>query len=89
MGSALEGMQGDDPRYLRAIATLKHYAVHSAPEATHHSVDVKIRKHDEEDTYLPGFRELVTVAKVDSVMCAYNRINANRPAPMTSFWAAS
>jgi beta-glucosidase len=38
-------------------------------------VDVKVSKHDQEDTYLPAFRELVTVGKVDSVMCVYNRVN--------------
>ena len=76
MGTAfVPGLQGDDPRYYRAIATAKHYAVHSGPETTRHSVDVKVSKHDQEDTYLPAFRELVTEAKVDSVMCVYNRVN--------------
>jgi beta-glucosidase len=85
MGAAfVEGMQGDDPKYFRAITTAKHYAVHSGPEPTRHAVDVKVSKHDEEDTYLPAFRELVTVAKVDSVMCAYNRING-QPACASDF----
>jgi beta-glucosidase len=85
MGSAfVEGMQGDDPRYFRVIATAKHYAVHSGPEAKRHAVDVTVSKHDQEDTYLPAFRELVTVAKVDSVMCAYNRING-QPACASDF----
>ena len=76
MGAAfVEGLQGDDPKYYRTIATAKHYAVHSGPEATRHTVDVKVSKHDQEDTYLPAFRELVTEAKVDSVMCVYNRVN--------------
>ena len=38
-------------------------------------MDVKVSKHDQMDTYLPAFRELVTVGKVDSVMCVYNRVN--------------
>jgi len=85
MGSAfVEGVQGDDPKYFRAIATAKHYAVHSGPEPTRHEVDVKVSKHDEMDTYLPAFRELVTSAKVDSVMCAYNRIN-DQPACASDF----
>lgn len=85
MGAAfVEGMQGDDPKYFRTIATAKHYAVHSGPEPTRHAVDVKVSKHDEEDTYLPAFRELVTEAKVDSVMCAYNRING-QPACASDF----
>ncbi|MCP5412367.1 MAG: glycoside hydrolase family 3 C-terminal domain-containing protein [Alphaproteobacteria bacterium] len=85
MGSAfVRGMQGDDPKYFRAIATAKHYAVHSGPEPTRHEVDVKVSKHDEMDTYLPAFRALVTGAKVDSVMCAYNRVNG-QPACASDF----
>ncbi len=85
MGSAfVRGMQGDDPRYFRAIATAKHYAVHSGPEPTRHEVDVKVSRHDEIDTYLPAFRALVTGAKVDSVMCAYNRVNG-QPACASDF----
>jgi beta-glucosidase len=85
MGTAfVEGMQGDDPRYFRTITTAKHYAVHSGPESTRHSVDVKVSKHDQVDTYLPAFRELVTVSKVDSVMCAYNRVNG-QPACASDF----
>jgi beta-glucosidase len=69
------GMQGDDPRYYRAIATPKHYAVHSGPEPTRHFADVDVSKHDEEDTYLPAFRAAVVEGHAGSVMCAYNAIN--------------
>jgi beta-glucosidase len=76
MGVAfVEGMQGNDPRYYKTIATPKHYAVHSGPESTRHTADVKISKHDEIDTYLPAFRATVTEAKAGSVMCAYNAVN--------------
>ncbi len=76
MGVAfITGMQGDDPRYFRVIATAKHFAVHSGPETTRHSVDVQVSKHDEEDTYLPAFRAAITEGKAGSVMCAYNRVN--------------
>jgi beta-glucosidase len=78
------GMQGDDPDHYRVIATAKHFAVHSGPEPTRHEVDVQVSKHDEEDTYLPAFRALVVDAKVDSVMCAYNRING-QPACASDF----
>src|ERR1700710_2318023 len=67
MGTAfVQGLHGDDPKYFRATA--KHFGGHSGPEATRHTVDVKVSKHDQMDTYLPAFRELVTVGKVDSVM---------------------
>ena len=76
MGVAfVTGMQGDDPKYYRTISTPKHYAVHSGPESTRHTADVKVSKHDELDTYLPAFRATVTEAKAGSVMCAYNDIN--------------
>jgi beta-glucosidase len=85
MGVAfVQGMQGDDPRYYRVIATAKHYAVHSGPEPTRHSVDVTVSRHDQEDTYLPAFRALVTEGKVGSVMCAYNRVNGE-PACASNF----
>jgi beta-glucosidase len=76
MGIAfVTGLQGNDPKYMKTIATAKHFAVHSGPEATRHSVDVEASRHDMEDTYLPAFRALITEGKADSVMCAYNRIN--------------
>ncbi len=78
------GMQGDDPKYYRVISTPKHYAVHSGPEPTRHTADVKVSKHDELDTYLPAFRATVTEAKAGSVMCAYNSING-QPACANEF----
>ena len=85
MGVAyVTGMQGDDPKYYRAISTPKHYAVHSGPESTRHTADVTVSKHDELDTYLPAFRAAVTEGKADSVMCAYNDING-QPACASEF----
>jgi beta-glucosidase len=76
MGVAyVTGMQGDDPKYYRAISTPKHYAVHSGPEPTRHFADVDVSKHDEVDTFEPGFRAAIVEGKAGSVMCAYNAIN--------------
>ena len=76
MGIAfVTGLQGDDPKYLKTVATSKHFAVHSGPEPTRHSVDVQASRHDMEDTYLPAFRATVIEGKADSVMCAYNSLN--------------
>jgi beta-glucosidase len=71
----VKGLQGDDQKYLKTVATPKHFAVHSGPEATRHEVDVTASRHDMEDTYLPAFRATVMEAKADSVMCAYNSLN--------------
>ncbi len=85
MGVAfVTGLQGDDPKYFRVISTPKHYAVHSGPEPSRHSIDVHVSKHDMEDTYLPAFRAAVTEGKAESVMCAYNRING-QPACANDF----
>jgi beta-glucosidase len=85
MGVAfITGMQGDDPKYFRVIATAKHFAVHSGPETTRHTVDVQVSKHDVEDTYLPAFRAAITEGKAGSVMCAYNRVNG-QPACASTF----
>jgi len=85
MGVAfVKGMQGDDPKYYRVISTPKHFAVHSGPEPTRHTVDVPVSKHDELDTYLPAFRAAVTEGKAESVMCAYNSINGE-PACASDF----
>jgi len=85
MGVAfVTGMQGDDPKYYRVIATPKHFAVHSGPEPTRHMADVDVSRHDEIDTYLPAFRAAVTEGKADSVMCAYNGIKG-QPACANEF----
>jgi beta-glucosidase len=79
MGKAfVRGLQGDDPRYLKAAACAKHYAVHSGPEPSRHSFNVDPSTHDLWDTYLPAFQELVTNARVAGVMCAYNAFQ-NQP----------
>jgi beta-glucosidase len=78
------GLQGDDPRYLKVIATPKHYAVHSGPEPTRHSMDVIVSKHDEIDTYTPAFRAAIVDGKAESAMCAYNRVNG-QPACASDF----
>jgi beta-glucosidase len=69
------GLQGSDPNYLKTVATPKHFAVHSGPESTRHTVDVQVSRHDMEDTYLPAFRATVMEGKAESVMCAYNSLN--------------
>src|SRR5215469_15737942 len=78
------GLQGDNPKYYRVIATPKHYAVHSGPEPERHSMNVDVSKHDMEDTYLPAFRATVIEGKAASVMCAYNRVNGE-PACASKF----
>jgi beta-glucosidase len=69
----VKGLQGDHPKYLKAAACVKHYAVHSGPEKDRHTFNAIVTKRELYDTYLPAFKKLVTEAKVESVMGAYNR----------------
>lgn len=69
----IRGLQGDHPKYFRAIATSKHYVVHSGPEPERHSFDAVTRQVDLRETYLPAFKKTVQNGGVYSVMCAYNR----------------
>jgi beta-glucosidase len=69
----IKGLQGDDPRYLKTVATSKHYIVHSGPEPSRHEFDAVVSERDFRDTYLPAFKKTVEKGHVYSVMCAYNR----------------
>jgi beta-glucosidase len=71
----VKGLQGNDPRYFKVIATPKHYAVHSGPEPERHSFDAIAYERDLRETYLPAFRATIVEGKAYSVMCAYNRTN--------------
>ena len=68
----VRGLQGDDPRYLKTVATPKHYAVHSGPEPDRHSFDAVVDERDLRETYLPAFRATILEADAQSIMCAYN-----------------
>jgi beta-glucosidase len=71
----IHGVQGEDLDHLRAVATSKHFAVHSGPESLRHGFNVDPSARDLEETYLPAFRATVTEGQVQSVMCAYNSID--------------
>jgi beta-glucosidase len=76
MGVAfVTGVQGEDLNHLRAVATSKHFAVHSGPETLRHGFNVSPSPRDLEETYLPAFRATVVEGHVQSVMCAYSSID--------------
>ncbi|MDG0832539.1 glycoside hydrolase family 3 protein [Pelomonas saccharophila] len=85
MGVAfIQGLQGPDPDRPRVSAAVKHFAVHSGPEANRHKEDVKVAPRDLVDTYLPAFHAAVNEGRAESVMCAYNAVDgvpacANQP----------
>jgi beta-glucosidase len=69
------GLQGDDPHYLKAIATPKHFDVHSGPELLRNAFDASVSPRDLESTYLPAFRAAITQGKAGSIMCSYDSVN--------------
>ncbi len=71
----IAGLQGDDPKYLKVVATAKHFAVHSGPEPSRHQFDVRPGAADLDETYLAAFRAAVVEGKAASVMCAYNSVD--------------
>ena len=76
MGMAfIHGIQGDDPKLFKGIATPKHFVVHSGPEPERHSFNVNVSPFDLEDTYTPAFRNAIVDAKANSLMCAYNAVD--------------
>jgi beta-glucosidase len=71
----IKGMQGDDPKYLKTIATAKHFAVHSGPEPARHTFDAVVSEKDLRETYLPHFEAAIKDGGAYSVMCAYNSVD--------------
>lgn len=71
----VEGLQGDNEKYLKVAACAKHFAVHSGPEELRHEFNAEVGAQDLYETYLPAFQALVQEAGVETVMGAYNRVN--------------
>ena len=80
----VKGLQGNDPNYLKVIATAKHFAIHSGPESSRHRFDAWCSDRDLYETYLPAFEALVREGHVYSVMGAYNRFR-NEPCCTSDF----
>jgi len=70
----IRGIQGDDPKYLKTVATVKHFAVHSGPEPERHSFDAVVSERDLRESYLPHFAAGIREGGAYSLMCAYNRV---------------
>jgi beta-glucosidase len=75
--SVVKGLQGPtDSRYKKLLACAKHYAVHSGPEWSRHTLNLNnVNQRDLWETYLPAFKALVQQADVREVMCAYQRLD--------------
>ena len=75
MGVAfVRGLQGDDPRYLKLAATLKHFAVNNV-EKDRQRLSAHVDERMLHEYWLPHFRECVVEGRACSVMASYNAIN--------------
>jgi beta-glucosidase len=75
--SVVKGLQGPaDAKYRKLLACAKHFAVHSGPEWSRHTINLNnVAPRDLWETYLPAFKALVQKADVRQVMCAYQRLD--------------
>lgn len=71
----VKGLQGNDDKYFKLVATAKHFAVHNGPEPERHTFNVVPDARDLWETYLPAFEDLMVKAKAYSIMGAYNRVD--------------
>lgn len=72
--AVVKGLQGNDPNYLKTVATAKHFIANNTESGRHNtSSDVDVRNLRE--LYMPAFRAAITEGKAFSVMAAYNALN--------------
>ncbi len=70
----IQGIQGDNPKYMLAMACAKHYAVHNGPESQRHRFNANPPERDLYETYLPQFEMAVREGHVGGVMGAYSAL---------------
>jgi beta-glucosidase len=70
----VQGLQGNDPKYLKLVSTLKHYAVNNV-EKDRQKLSAKVSERMLHEYWLPHFRDGVVEGGAQSVMASYNAIN--------------
>ena len=70
----VKGLQGDHPRYLKLVSTLKHYAVNNV-ERDRQSLSATVSQRMLHEYWLPHFRDCIVEGQAQSVMASYNAIN--------------
>ena len=73
-GEYILGMAGDDERFVRCGATLKHFYANNY-EKERYSANSALPEGLKEDYYLRVFKEIIEYASPLSVMTSYNQIN--------------
>jgi beta-D-xylosidase 4 len=70
--------EGEDPRFLKGISTLKHwdaYSLENLGTKNRHNFDAKVSNFDFTDSYFKAFKASVMEGKAKGVMCSYNAVN--------------
>jgi beta-glucosidase len=70
----VKGLQGDDPKYLKLVSTLKHYAVNNV-EQGRMGLSATVSERMLHEYWLPHFKDCIVEGKAQSVMASYNAIN--------------
>lgn len=76
--SIIAGLEGDNKKERRIVATCKHYAANDLEDwkgTTRHNLNAKISQQDLAEYYLPPFQQCARDSKVGSFMCSYNAVN--------------
>lgn len=76
LGAAfVRGLQGDDSRHLKTVATPKHFAAHNGPENGRFAFNAVVSPRDLWEEELSVFEFVIGDGGACSVMTAYNAIN--------------
>jgi beta-glucosidase len=70
----VKGFQGEDEKYLKAVATVKHFVANNS-EFNRHTGSSNVSERNLREYYLPAFQAAITEAGCFSVMGAYNALN--------------
>jgi beta-glucosidase len=71
----VKGTQGDDAKYLKLAATLKHYAVYNQERDRASTSTDLVSESMLRDYYLPQFKAGIMAGHASSIMSSYNGIN--------------
>src|SRR5215469_15840288 len=75
MGVAyIQGLQGNDPHYLKVAATVKHFAVNNV-ETNRQRLSAEVDERNLMEYWLPHWKAAITEGHAQSVMASYNAIN--------------
>lgn len=70
----IKGMQGDDPKYYKTVATVKHFVANNYEGGRHHTSS-NMDERDLREYYLPAYERSVKEGHVRAIMPGYNAVN--------------